>query len=30
MKLKKVTDHNHDKYITTKELDKLTSENFAA
>ena len=30
MKLKKVTDHNHDKYITTIELDKLTSENFAA
>ena len=31
MKLKrKITDHNHDKYITTPEFNKLTSENFAA
>ena len=22
-------DHNHDKYITTQEFNKLTSENFA-
>ena len=30
MKLKrKITDHNHDKYITTPEFNKLTSENFA-
>ena len=27
---KKVTDHDHDKYITTPELNKLTAENFAA
>ena len=27
---KKITDQNHDKYITTPEFDKLTSENFAA
>ena len=27
---KKTDDHNHDKYITTAEFDKLTSENFAA
>ena len=27
---KKITDHNHDKYITTPEFNKLTSENFAA
>ena len=26
----KVTDHNHDKYITTTELNKLTAEKFAA
>ena len=25
---KKITDHNHDKYISTKEFNKLTSENF--
>ena len=24
------TDHNHDKYITTPEFNKLTTENFAA
>ena len=31
MKLKKkVTDHNHEKYITTLEFKKLTAENFAA
>ena len=23
------TDHDHDKYITTQEFNKLTSENFA-
>ena len=27
---KKVTDHNHDKYITTSEFNRLTTENFAA
>ena len=28
---KKITDHDHNnKYITTQELNKLTSENFAA
>ena len=27
---KKITDPNHDKYITTSEVNKLTSENFAA
>ena len=27
---KKITDHNHDKYITTPEFNKLTSQNFAA
>ena len=26
---KKITDHEHDKYITTPEFIKLTSENFA-
>ena len=26
----KITDHNHDKYITTPEFNKLTAENFAA
>ena len=26
---KKITDHNHDKYITTPEFNKLTAENFA-
>ena len=26
----KITDHNHDKYISTPEFNKLTSENFAA
>ena len=26
---KKITDHNNDKYITTTEFNKLTSENFA-
>ena len=25
-----ITDHDHDKYIITKELNTLTSENFAA
>ena len=27
---KKITDHNHDEYITTPEFNKLTAENFAA
>ena len=27
---KKVTDHDHDKYITTSEFNKLTAEHFAA
>ena len=27
---KKITDHNHDKYITTLDFNKLTSEHFAA
>ena len=26
----KITDHDHDKNITTPEFNKLTSENFAA
>ena len=26
----KITDHDHDKYITTQEFNKLTSENFTA
>ena len=25
---KKITGHNHDKYITTPEFNKLTAENF--
>ena len=27
---KKITDHDHGKYITTQEFNKLTSENFIA
>ena len=27
---KKVTNHNHDKYITTPESNRLTTEDFAA
>ena len=27
---RKVSDHNHDKYITTPEFNKLTTENFKA
>ena len=27
---KKVSDHNHDKYTTTPEFNKLTTENFKA
>ena len=27
---KKVTDHDHDEYITTSEINKLTTENFKA
>ena len=30
MKLKKITNHDYDKYITTPEFKKLTSETFAA
>ena len=26
----KITDHDHDKYITTQEFNKLTADNFAA
>ena len=26
----KITEYNHDKYITTPEFNRLTSENFAA
>ena len=26
----KITNHNHDKYITTSEFNKVTTENFAA
>ena len=28
--VKKITDYSHDKYITTPEFNKLTTENFAA
>ena len=28
--MKKISDHNHDKYITTPEFKKLTLENFAS
>ena len=28
-KTRKNADHNHDKYITTPEFNKLTAENFA-
>ena len=27
---KKIRDHNHDKYFTTPEFNKLTAENFVA
>ena len=27
---KKITDHSHDKYITTAEFNRLTTENFKA
>ena len=27
---KKITDHNHDKYITTPEFNKLAAENFVS
>ena len=27
---KELTNHNHDKYITTEELNKLSEETFAA
>ena len=30
IKMKKISDHNHDKYITTPEFKKLTLENFAS
>ena len=29
IKLKKVTDHDHDKSITTPEFNEITVENFA-
>ena len=27
---KKITDHNHDKYIASPEFNKITAENFVA
>ena len=27
---KKITDHNHDRYISTSEFNRLTTENFKA
>ena len=30
MRLKKISDHNHYRYITTSEFNKLTGENVAA
>ena len=27
---KKITDHDHDKYITTQKLNNFTTDNFAA
>ena len=30
MRLKKISDHNHYRYITTSEFSKLTAENVAA
>ena len=30
IKLKRIADHNHGKYIATPEFNKLTLENFAA
>ena len=30
MILKKITNHHHDKYITTPKFNKLTGENYAA
>ena len=27
---KKINDHNHDKYITTKEFNNLTAKNFVS
>ena len=30
MKFKKITDHDHDKYITAPEFNKLTAQHFAA
>ena len=30
MKLEKITDHTHDKYINTEKFNKSRSENFAA
>ena len=29
-KINEIADHNHDKYITTPKIYKLTAENFAA
>ena len=28
--MKKITDHGHNKYITTPEFNKIAAENFAA
>ena len=28
--MNKITDHNYDKYITTPEFNRLTTENFTA
>ena len=30
MKFKKITDHDHDKYITAPEFNKLTAQHFVA
>ena len=30
MKLKKITDHDHGKYITNSKFNNFTAENFAA
>ena len=30
LKKKKKNDHDHDRYITTQEFSKLTSENYSA
>ena len=30
IEIKKINDHDHDRYIATEKFNKLTSENFAA